>query len=135
MTSQTHSTTPLSTDLRERVINAVEGGMSCREAARVFGIAPSTAIKWVDRWRRTGSYERCAMGGDKHSHRIEGHAEAILGKIDEVPDITIDELVDWLGEARGFRSSHGAVWRFLDRHGLTFKKKRRTRASSNALTS
>ncbi len=42
----------LSDDLRRRVVAAVmEGGMSRRGAAQRFGIAPSTAIKWVDACR------------------------------------------------------------------------------------
>ena len=39
-------TRPLSDDLRRRVVTAVDDGMSRRGAARRFGIAPSTAIKW-----------------------------------------------------------------------------------------
>ena len=41
---------PLSIDLRERVLAAVAGGMSRRAAAERFGVAPSTAIKWVATW-------------------------------------------------------------------------------------
>lgn len=47
-------TKPLSTDLRERLVSAVEGGMTRQSAAKRFGIATSTAIKWVDQWCRTG---------------------------------------------------------------------------------
>ena len=41
-------TKPLSTDLRRRLVSAVEDGQSRRAAARRFGVAASTAIKWVD---------------------------------------------------------------------------------------
>ena len=52
-------TRPLSNDLRRRVVTAVvDDGMTRRGAAKRFGIAPSTAIKWVHAWRRTGSYNR-----------------------------------------------------------------------------
>ena len=47
-------TKPLSNDLRERLVSAVDSGLSRRSAARRFGVAASTAIKWVNRWRRTG---------------------------------------------------------------------------------
>jgi len=33
----------------------VEGGESCREAARLLDLAASTTIRWMDRWHTTGS--------------------------------------------------------------------------------
>jgi transposase len=44
-------TRPLSNDLRVRLIDAVAQGMSCRAAANRFGVAASTAVKLVRRWR------------------------------------------------------------------------------------
>ena len=44
-----------SADLRERVIEAVASGISRHEAAELFGIAVSTAVKWWQYWRETGS--------------------------------------------------------------------------------
>ncbi|MGI9492470.1 MAG: hypothetical protein ACR2QF_08735 [Geminicoccaceae bacterium] len=35
-------------DLRERLIAAVECGMSRRSVAKLLNVAPSMAIKWVD---------------------------------------------------------------------------------------
>ena len=44
-----------STDLRTRVVAAViDGGMSRHQAAAQFGVGISTAILWVQRFRRTG---------------------------------------------------------------------------------
>jgi Transposase and inactivated derivatives len=55
-----------SLDLRERLVAAVlEGGMSRRQAAERFGVALSTAIKWVDRYQQTGSAAPGRMGGHK----------------------------------------------------------------------
>ena len=55
-----------SLDLRERVVAAVTaGGLSRRSAAARFGVAASTAIKWVDRYRKTGSAAPGKMGGHK----------------------------------------------------------------------
>ena len=122
----------LSNDLRSRVVAAVAGGMTRRSAARVFDIAPSTAIKWVDQWRRTGEVSAKPKGGDRRSHRIEAHAGEILALIDETPDITLAELSDHLAVTYGLVVSQSTVWRLLDRRGLTFKKKRargRTTAS------
>ena len=49
---------PLSSDLRVRLIDAVTQGMSCRAAADRFGVAASTAVKLVRRWRDMGRSRR-----------------------------------------------------------------------------
>ena len=82
-------TRPLSDDLRRRVVTAVDDGMSRRGAAKRFGIAPSTAIKWVRAWRLTGSYWPRAQGGDRRSQRIEARAETVLALVEETPDMTL----------------------------------------------
>ncbi len=125
-------TRSLSNDIRERVISAVEGGMTRRSAAKRFGIAPSTAIKWVDRWRRTGDIGPRPRGGDHRSHRIEAHAEEILAVIVGTPDTTLAELAEHLEETHGVVVAQSTIWRLLDRRGMTFKKNRaRERATAS----
>jgi transposase len=36
----------LSVDLRDRVVAAIETGLSCRQAAIRFGVSASSAIRW-----------------------------------------------------------------------------------------
>src|SRR5476649_2065255 len=60
-----------SIDLRERIIRAVGGGASAREAARIFFVSPSSAIKWIQRWRVTGSCARSAVRGLRRSPLID----------------------------------------------------------------
>lgn len=125
-------TTPLSLDLRKRLIAAVEGGQSCRSAAKRFGVAAATAIRWVDRWRREGQMAPRPLGGDRHSHRMEAFAAEILGLVAEKPDTTLAEIAAWLEETHGVRVAGSTVWRLLDRHGMTFKKngaRKRARAA------
>ena len=117
-------TKPLSNDLRTRLIVAVSQGMSRRAAAQRFGIAPSTAVKWVHRWRATGASAPRPQGGDKRSDRIEAFAEEILGLIAGKADITLVEIAGHLEQRHGERFAPSTVWRFLDRHAQTFKKNR-----------
>ena len=128
-------TRPLSNDLRGRLVSAVEGGMTRRSAAKRFGVAASTAIKWVARWRRTGDVGARPQGGDHRSQRLEAHAEEILALIDETPDSTLSELAAHLDDVHGSRVAQSTIWRLLDRHGMTFKKKPRTPANNSGLTS
>jgi putative transposase len=47
-------TAPLSQDLRERIVRAVEGGSSIRQAAARYEVSPSAAVKLMRRVRETG---------------------------------------------------------------------------------
>lgn len=42
-------------DLRERIVRAVEGGASARQAALRYEVSPSTAVKLMQRVRVTGN--------------------------------------------------------------------------------
>ena len=114
---------PLSLDLRQRVLEAVAGGMSRRAAAERFGVAPSTAIKWVGAWRAAGRARPLTPGGDRRSHRIEAHAGMILAQLEVTPDATLAEVAAALEREQGLRVSCSTVWRFFERRGITFKKK------------
>jgi transposase len=125
-------TRPLSNDLRERVVSAVDGGVSRRAAAERFGVAVSTAIKWVALWRRTGDVRPRPQGGDKRSQPIETHAADILLWVAERPDMTLAEIAARLEETHGLKVAPSSVWRCLDRHGMTVKKNRaRQRAAAS----
>lgn len=114
---------PLSMDLRERLISAVEDGMSRRSAARLFSVVPPTAIKWVDRQRLTGSVRPRARGGDHRSYRVEAHADEILALAKDT-DLTLAELVDYLRQTHGLTVAQSTIWCLLDRRDMTYKKNR-----------
>ena len=123
-------------DLRGRVVSAIgEEGMSCRAAARRFGVSFSSAIRWVAALHERGSYAPLPMGGDTRSRRVEAHADFLLGLHRREPDLTLNEICDRLERARGEKVSLSMIWRFFDRHDITFKKSPRMRASRAARTS
>lgn len=125
-------TRPLSNDLRERVIGVVEGGLSRRAAAERFGVGVATAVRWMRSWRESGSAAPRPLGGDRRSHRIEVHAEELLALVAKTPDITLREIAEHLSKAHGLRVVESTVWRFLDRHGMTFKKNRARQRAAKA---
>ena len=96
---------PYSQDLRERVIGAVAAGSSARSAARVFGVSESVAVKWVARWRRTGSVSAKRMGGYKRSP-LDAHAGLLVALIADRPDLTVEEIRRAL-RARGIHTGYG----------------------------
>jgi transposase len=111
---------PYSQDLRMRVVEAVEGGGSRREVAELYGISPSVVVIWMQRWAETGSIEAKQSGGSVSP--LDEHAEFLLGLIVERPDMTLDEIVVAMSRA-GIEGSRTAVWRFYERHEISFKKK------------
>jgi transposase len=113
-------TRPLSNDLRERVVAAVVGGESCRTVAARFGVAVSSVVKWSQRYRTTGSVAPGKMGGHR-KRTLEPHGAFIKERIGQTPHLTLHRLKDELA-ARGVKVSHNAVWLFLRREGLRFKK-------------
>ena len=117
-----------SQDLRGRVIDAVEEGASRREAAEHFDVSAASAVRWFQSWRSEGRRTPKPRGGSRSP--LEDHAGAIHGLVTERPDWTLEELVVALHKQR-IPGSRSALWRFLERHGISFKKKACERPSNS----
>ena len=124
----------LSVDLRDRVVAAIEEGMSCRQAAARFGVSASSAIRWRALVRERGDARPGPLGGDRRSGRIEAHAGLILGLVEQKADATLAELREAFAE-RGIGVGMGTLWRFFERRKITLKKSRRTRMNKAVPTS
>jgi len=122
---------PYSLDIRERVIEAVAAGASRREVAKLYGLSPSVVVLWVQRWKATGCIDARPSGGSVSP--LEDHREFLLGLIAKQPDLTLDEIVAAMAKV-GIAGSRTALWRFYERHGVTFRKTHRTRRRNSALT-
>lgn len=118
---------PYSMDLRSRVVSAAEGGMSCRAAATRYGVAASTAIKWLQRRRQTGSAAPGKMGGHKPRKLVGPHRLWLIERC-QAGDFTLRGLVSEMAE-RGLKVDYRSVWAFVHAEKLSFKKNaRRIRA-------
>ncbi len=115
----------LSVDLRQRVVDAVHAGSSCRAAAARFGVGVSSAIRWVARARTRGDLTPDKRGGNVRSRRIDEHRDFLLALITGEPDLTLAEVAERLDAATGHRPLPSVVCRFFQRHGVTRKKRRR----------
>ena len=124
----------LGLDLRQRVIDAIEGGLSTRASARRFSIGISTAGSWYRQWRATGDL-RPGRQGQPGGSKLDVHEAFILGLVAEQKDIALHEIAERLAEERGVKSAPSTVWHFFAKRGITYKKRRRTPPSSSARTS
>ena len=112
-------------------VSLARSRLSCRAAAQRFGVSASSAIRWRAQERREGDLRPKRQGGDRHSQRIEAHAELILSAAAAESDLTLAELRERLKE-RGVAVAIGTLWRFFKRRKITRKKRRRTPPNSAA---
>ena len=118
----------LSLDLRVRVLAAVAGGMTHRAASERFGVSAASVSRWRAREREQGDARPKALGGDRKSHRIEAHRDAVMAALGPDGDRTIQEMRHALAE-RGLAFGFGTLQRFFQRHRITRKKRPPTRAN------
>jgi|SRR5215475_5107713 len=113
---QTHRTktgSPYSSELRSRVIAAVEAGASYRQAAARYGVSASTVVKWTQHFRETGSVAAKPMGGDRRS-RLKDVRDWLLRRIAADPTLTPADLHQEL-RARGVQVGYLTLRRFIKR--------------------
>ena len=122
---------PYSTDLRSRVVAEVAAGNSRREAARIYRVSPSSAIRWTELQEETGNVSPRPRGGKSRSP-LEPHAAWVLELVSSEPDLTLEELEDRIFKGLKLSTTERSIRRFFARHGLSFKKnsaRRRTGSS------
>ena len=63
----------------------------------------------------------CAVPSGGSISPLEAHADFLLVLIADQPDLTLDEIVAAMRKRR-IAGSRSAVWRFFERHSISFKK-------------
>ncbi len=108
---------PLSNDLRKRVVAAVSKGESCRAVALRFGVSVSSAVKWSQRYRSTGSVAPGKMGGHRKPV-LDPHRAFIVKRLNQTPHLTLHALrTNWRragSRSRTTRSGCSCVARGYD---------------------
>lgn len=112
---------PLSNDLRKRLIQNVESGMSARAAGRKLDIVSSTATRIVKDWRDRGCYAPLPMGGALKP-RLEEHADFIEAMVAVHGDWTEAEMNAHLRLECGIEVHDTTVGRFIRKRGWRYKK-------------
>ena len=94
--------------------------MSRHEAAAHFGVAVSTAICWLARFRQTGSVAAGQMGGHKPP-KISGEQRDWLIARCRARAFTLRGLVAELAE-RGLKVDYHSIWDFVHAEKLSYQK-------------
>ncbi len=120
-------------DLRTRVVEAIEGGLSHRQAAERFCIAVSTAGNWHRLWRKKGSV-RPRKQGHPVGSKLDAFEAEILAMVEENKDIALHEIAEQLAGEHGVPAAPSTVWYFFKKRAITFKKRPHTPPNRSAKT-
>ena len=112
-----------STDLRSRVLAAIDGGGSAKAAAPLFQVSVSYIYKALGRREATGETEARPQR-NQQTLKLKDHHDAIAAEVARRPDVTLEELRAWLLATHGVSASLGLMHKTLARLGLTLKKSR-----------
>jgi transposase len=109
-----------SLDLRERVAAFAVAKGSTNLAAQTFSVSKATAVRWAKQLRESGNVAIGKVGG----HRpviLRNERDWLAARIAAEPHVSLRKLLIDL-EAKGIAVSYGALWNFVHRQGLSFKK-------------
>ncbi len=76
----------LSLDIRERVVALVDDGLSCHEAARRLRISAASAVRIMQRKRRTGGVRAAPQGRPRRS-KLDVVSNWLKTRVEAEPDI------------------------------------------------
>jgi putative transposase len=119
-------TAPLSQDLRQRIVTAVERGSSIRKAAGRYSVSISAAIKLMRRVRATGSVKPARIGGYRRPI-LEPHEALLRELVDAKSDITLAEIRAEMSRRVGVSPDLSTIHHYLRRLGLRHRSGQRSR--------
>ena len=112
----------LSMDIRERVVTLVDEGLSCHEAARRLRISAASAVRIVQRQRRSGGVTAAPQGRPRRS-KLDAVSDWLKRRVEAEPDITMPELAEMLKQEHDLTATPAMLSRHLiHRLGFTYKK-------------
>jgi transposase len=111
-----------SADLRERLLRAIDAGLSHAEAARLFGVGTSTIKRWKRQRRECGTVVPARRPG--RTPLIGPELQTALEvQVRAAPDATLAEHCATWEQAHGVAVSEATMSRALRRIGWSLKKR------------
>lgn len=112
-----------SADLRERLLRAIDAGLSQAEAARLFGVGISSIKRWRVQQQQTGTVQARPRPG--RTRCIPRTAESVLvAQVQSAPDATLVEHCAAWAATTGVVVSPSTMSRARRRAGWPLKKSR-----------
>ena len=110
-----------SVDLRERLLGAIDVGLSQAEAARLFGVGTSTITRWRQRRAATKAVTPTPRSGRQPTIGAD-QAGALATQVAQAQDATLaDHCATW-AQRHGVAVSVATMSRSIRRLGITVKQ-------------
>jgi len=113
---------PYSKDLRIRVARASSKGRTIRDVAAQYNVSPSFVHRMRQLYERTGDVKHKQFGGYRR-FALASFREVLIGKLQNSPSITLNELQQWLLKEHGVKTARSTLDYFL-RNGLGYSYKK-----------
>lgn len=111
-----------STDLRERVVRAVDQGYKRTDIIKLFGMSRATIKRYLKQRRETGQVSRKPIPG--HPSKKGASLQAgLVAQLEAYPDATLEMHCQFWEQTQGVRVSMSTMGRVIKRIGWTRKKK------------
>jgi transposase len=119
----------ISNEKRADIIKHLQAGESMKDISKWLFVSIKTIKRIWHKYLTTGSYEPEPLNNGRKPQVSEETMDKIVLRIKELPDITLEELIDEFN----LNISKSALCRRLIKIGLTFKKRHSIQMSKNAL--
>ena len=110
-----------SVDLRERLLGAIDAGLSQAEASRLFGVGTSTITRWRQRRAATKTLHPTPRPG-RTPQIGTAQTEALQAQVATHADATLAEHCAIWAREQQVRVSVATMSRTIRRRGITVKK-------------
>ena len=118
---------PYSLDFRQKIIDTfLEGGISQRQLAKRFKVAPSFIQKLLKKYRETGNIAPLTRTKQTPPKLNEEQLKILEEIVEAKNDATLSEIRSELKEKTGITIGISTVDRMLRRIEISLKKKHRT---------
>ena len=108
-------------DFRDRLLRALDAGLTRTEAARTFGVTERTIRRWQQRRREIGTVAPTPRRGRRRHIGLQVEA-ALREQVRTYPDATLAEHCAHWAAVQGVAVSAATMSRALRRLGLPLKK-------------
>ena len=112
----------ISEDLRIRIVRKVASGLSRRQAAALFEVGPSSAIRFAKRYAEEGTL--AIKPRPPRKRRLDPFGEDIRRWIAAQPDMTLEEISTRLLSEHDVKAPTSTIDDWLKANKLTYKKNR-----------